>query len=499
MRLSAFFNIDGWVGGVAVRSAAAVALVTVATAITEALWVRFGGSPIYTLLVPAVVIAGVYGGGAPGALAMAVAVAVDIVLTVQSGELLAVGLLRGGMLAAIGAICALVGERRRSSIEKGQRDTADLVAREAHLRSILETVPDAMVVIGETGLIQSFSTAAERLFGYAAEEVVGRNVQILMPEPYRANHDAYLERYHRTGERRIIGIGRVVVGERKDGSTFPMELSVGEMRSGDTRYFTGFVRDLTERQVTEQRLHELQGELVHISRLTALGEMSSALAHELNQPLSAIANYLNGAQRLLQRSPDADNDRVREALGKAVEQALRCGDIIRRLREFVSRGETEKHVESVAKLVEEASALALVGARQLGVRVVFDLNKRADQVLVDKVQIQQVILNLIRNAVEAMAGGERRELTISSAPTSGGLVQISVTDTGPGLAPEVADRLFQPFVTTKETGMGVGLSICRTIIEAQGGQIWTEPNPGGGTVFRLTVPRASAEEIAHAS
>jgi two-component system sensor kinase FixL len=270
------------------------------------------------------------------------------------------------------------------------------------------------------------------------------------------------------------------------------------MQPGTSRFFTGFVRDLTERQTTEQRLHELQGELVHISRLTALGEMSSALAHELNQPLSAIANYLNGAQRLLQNPSEGTADKVRDALGKAVEQALRCGDIIRRLREFVARGETEKHVESVAKLVEEASALALVGARQLGVRVVFDLNKRVDLVLVDKVQIQQVVLNLIRNAVEAMTGGDRRELTVSSLPAPGGMVQISITDTGPGLAPEVAEKLFQPFVTTKVNGMGVGLSICRTIIEAHGGQIWAEPNPGGGTAFRLTVPKASAEEMAYA-
>jgi two-component system sensor kinase FixL len=371
------------------------------------------------------------------------------------------------------------------------------MAQQAHLRSILETVPDAVVVIDSQGLIQSFSKAAERLFDYSAAEVVGKNVKILMPSPYRENHDGYLERYHRTGERRIIGIGRVVVGERKDGSTFPMELSIGEMHSGTSRFFTGFVRDLSERQLTEQRLHELQGELVHISRLTALGEMSSALAHELNQPLSAIANYLTGAQRLLARQHDPTSKRVSVALNKAVEQALRSGEIIRRLREFVSRGETSHRPESVAKLVEEASALALVGARQLGVRVVFDLSARVDHVLVDKVQIQQVVLNLIRNAVEAMADSPRRELTVASAPGPDGMVDISIVDTGPGIAAEVAAKLFQPFVTTKAHGMGVGLSICRTIVEAHGGQIWAEPNPGGGTAFHLTVPQASAEELTH--
>ena len=448
---------------------------------------------VYTLLVPAVVAAGVYGGGVPGTVATLAAAISAVLLTIQSSEVFAVGLIRSIALVAVGGVCALVGERRRTAIVQGEQATAELLAREAHLRSILETVPDAMVVIDDRGLIQSFSKTAKRLFGYAADEVVGRNVKILMPEPYRENHDGYLERYHQTGERRIIGIGRVVVGERKDGSTFPMELSVGEMQPGASRFFTGFVRDLTERQTTEQRLHELQGELVHISRLTALGEMSSALAHELNQPLSAIANYLNGAQRLLQRPSEETSEKVRDALAKAVEQALRCGDIIRRLREFVARGETEKHVESVAKLVEEASALALVGARQLGVRVAFDLNKRVDLVLVDKVQIQQVVLNLIRNAVEAMTGGDRRELTVSSLPAPGGMVQISIVDTGPGLAPEIAERLFQPFVTTKANGMGVGLSICRTIIEAHGGRISATATEGQGATFSFTLPVVDAQ------
>ena len=245
----------------------------------------------------------------------------------------------------------------------------DLASREAHLKSILETVPDAMIVINERGIVQSFSVAAERLFGYGPNEVIGKNIKMLMPSPYRENHDGYLDRYLRTGERRIIGIGRVVVGERKDGSTFPMELSVGEMRSADQRFFTGFIRDLTERQRTEARLQELQTELVHISRLTAMGEMASALAHELNQPLSAIANYLKGAKRLLESRADDDSKMVCGAMDKAAEQSLRAGQIIRRLRDFVARGESERRVESINKLIEEASALALVGAKEHGVRV----------------------------------------------------------------------------------------------------------------------------------
>ena len=356
-----------------------------------------------------------------------------------------------------------------------------------------------MIVIDEHGIMQSFSAAAERLFGYKRQEAIGRNVKTLMPSPYRENHDAYLGRYMQTGERRIIGIGRVVVGERKDGSTFPMELAVGEMKSGDRCYFTGFIRDLTERQKTEARLQELQSELVHISRLTAMGEMASTLAHELNQPLSAIANYMKGCQRLLENADDERSGMMREAMHSAAEQAMRAGQVIRRLRDFVSRREGERRIESVVKLVEEASALALVGAKDRGARVQFRFDRTHDLVLADKVQIQQVLLNLIRNAIEAMESSERRELVLSTDLVQDGtMLMISVADTGAGIAPEIASQLFQPFVTTKPQGMGVGLSISRTIVEAHGGQISVENNPGGGTIFRFTVRAVTSEEIGDA-
>jgi two-component system sensor kinase FixL len=325
--------------------------------------------------------------------------------------------------------------------------------------------------------------------------VLGQNIRMMMPSPYRESHDAYLARYLRTGEKRIIGIGRVVVGERRDGSTFPMELAVGEMRANDRRFFTGFIRDLSERQKTEARLQELQSELVHISRLTAMGEMASALAHELNQPLTAIANYLKGSRRLLEGRTDEQAGLVRDAMEKAAEQSLRAGQIIRRLREFVARGESERRVESVKKLVEEASALALVGAKDQGVRVLFRLDPSVDLVLADKVQIQQVILNLMRNAIEAMEQSARRELVLSIAPTASGMVDVGVADTGSGIAEEIMPNLFQPFITSKQHGMGVGLSISRTIIEGHGGRIWAEPSPGGGTVFHFTLRAVSEEDM----
>jgi len=383
---------------------------------------------------------------------------------------------------------------RMSAVGEPSGIASALEAAEARLRSVLQTVPDAMVIIDEQGRIESLSATAERLFGYSLAETVGRNVSLLMPSPDRENHDAYLKRYLTTGERRIIGIGRIVVGQRKDGTTFPMHLTVGELRSAERHYFTGFIRDLTEQQLTESRLKELQSEVTHMSRYTALGEMASTLAHEINQPLTAISNYLKGCQRLLARIDSEAAPVLHDALGKAADQALRAGHIIRRLREFVARGESDQRAESLAKLIEDASTLALIGARENGVSVSFRLDPKADQVFADRIQIQQVLVNLIRNAIESMAeiSGERR-LDVATAANEQGAVEIAVADTGPGLAPEIARHLFQPFMTTKRKGMGLGLSICRTIVEAHGGKIWVEGRAGGGTIFRFTL-RAAREE-----
>jgi len=363
-----------------------------------------------------------------------------------------------------------------------------LLSREAQLRSILETVPDAMIVIDERGRIQSFSTAAERLFGYTTTEALGRNVAMLMPSPYREAHDGYLARYLSTGERRIIGIGRIVVGRGKDGHTFPIELSVGEVNTEGRRLFTGFIRDLTERHEHDRRLQEVQAELVHMSRLSELAQMVSALAHEVNQPLSAISAYLKASARFLEAD---DREKAVSIMQRAADQTERASEIVRRLREFVKKGSTEKRVEEIAKVIDEASALALVGTRRGGIRVEMRLDPAARLAIIDKIQIQQVLFNLIRNAIEAMTSSERRELTIATVRRSDAQIEISVSDTGPGLAPEVRSRLFQPFVTTKATGMGVGLSICRSIVEAHGGTLQAEDREDGGTIFRFTVPQGS--------
>src|SRR5215216_303362 len=452
------------------------------------------GAP-YLLFVPAVLVAAGLGGLGPGLFATGLSLLLGFFVIAGIPDLSIGEAVNVVAFAVIGVGISWGGQQLQRNRLRATASTQDALAREAHLKSILDTVPDAMVVIDERGIVQLFSSAAERQFGYGPAEVVGKNVKILMPSPYRESHDGFLERYLRTGERRIIGIGRVVVGERKDGSTFPLELAVGEMRSSNQRFFTGFIRDLTERQKTETRLQELQSELVHISRLTAMGEMASTLAHELNQPLSAIANYLKGSRRLLEGLSDERSTMMSDAMDKAGEQALRAGQIIRRLRDFVARGESERRVEGLTKLVEEASALALVGIKEQGIRVLFQFDPRVDLVLADKVQIQQVLLNLLHNAVEAMADAEPRELTISAVPGADGMIVVGVADTGPGISDEVAAQLFQPFFTTKRQGMGVGLSISRTIIEAHGGQIWVEPTPGGGATFRFTVRAVTEREI----
>ncbi len=363
--------------------------------------------------------------------------------------------------------------------------------REALLQAIVDTVPDALVVIDVRGIVQIFSPAAERLFQYRAAEVIGQSVSLLMPSPYREQHDSYIERYLRTGEKRIIGIGRAVVGLRKDGTTFPIELAVGEVEFGGERWFTGFIRDLTQTQQAQRRLHELQSELLQVSRLSIMGEMASGLAHELNQPLTAVMNYIQACRRLLERGDTARLDRVLELMDKAVAQASRGGQIIHRLRRFIASGETERLPENLNTVVEEAGALALVGAAQKGIAVRTDLAPDLPPVMIDKVQIHQVLINLIRNSVDALADAERKEIMIRTRLVAPDEVEVSVADTGPGLSEEVAARLFQPFVTTKPDGMGIGLSICRTIVEAHGGRIWASANPGGSAVFHVTLPVAA--------
>lgn len=367
---------------------------------------------------------------------------------------------------------------------KAQRDS------ELCLRAIIGTIPDGLIVIDEHGVIRSFSPAAVRIFGYEEAEIVGRNVGILMPQPDSENHDAYIARYVASGKPRIAGANRVVLGVRKNGEIFPHGISIGQLTMNGNRFFTGFVRDLTERQKTEKRFEHLQAELIHITRFSTMGQMASALAHELNQPLVALINYLQTVRRSL-TAPDESSTQLKKMVEKALDHAFLAGQIVRRIRESVHKGKSERRAEKLNRMVEEGLALAIVGTEQHDVRIVVDFERHPTLVLIDKVEIQQVVLNLVRNAIEAMEHLGSCELLITTrAPRGSKAAVIKVVDTGLGIAPDVLERLFDPFVSTKENGLGLGLSICREIVEAHGGQFLVAPNLPRGTVFSFSLPVA---------
>ena len=369
----------------------------------------------------------------------------------------------------------------------GTKDTADEANQDVLFQTLIGTAVDGIMVIDGVGGVRIYNRACERLFGYAPEEVIGQNVKMLMPEPYRAEHDGYIARYKKTGEKRIIGVGREVVGRRKDGTTFPMYLSVGEGMLGKDRIFVGIIHDVSEIKTQTRHIQQLQNELFHALRINAMSQLSSTLAHELNQPLAAVMNYMNAARRTLENG--GDPARVVEILDKAASQTGRAGQIIRRMREFIEKREPNRMPEDLNGVISEAVALGLVGAADADIEVKVELQPGLPQLPIDKIQIQQVMVNLMRNAVEAVQQSQRRELKISTR-AEGEFAAIGIADSGPGLPEGVAERLFQPFITTKSGGLGMGLAICRTIVEAHGGRLWAEPNPGGGTLFAFVLPIA---------
>ncbi len=468
--------------------AVAIVLVTLTFGIRYLAKDLLSESAVGLLFAPTILVAAMLGGLLPGLFTTLLSVLAVYYFIHERGDAFESSLFNLLLLVVVGAIIAWLGDLLHQARQDWVGVRTELERREAHLNSVLDTVPDATVVIEPNGIVTSFNTAAVRQFGYQPVEVIGHNVNMLMPPPYREQHDGYLHRYLTTGERRIIGVDRVVVGRRKDGSTFPMSLAVGETRSGGKIHFTGFIRDLTERQESAARLEAVQGEIARLARFNELGEMASTLAHELNQPLSAIANYVQGCIRLVTRLPEDQAAALRGALEETAKQALRAGDIIRHLREFVTRGETERRHEDIKSLIEEAAALALVGSRERGIRTEFDFAPNSDTVLADRIQVQQVLTNLMRNAMEAMKDSEKKELRIRTLPSEGARVVVEVSDTGPGISDEIAAQLFQPFMTTKPGGMGIGLSISRRIIQSHGGDLIVRRNEAGGATFSFTLP-----------
>ncbi|MXY06864.1 MAG: PAS domain S-box protein [Gammaproteobacteria bacterium] len=356
------------------------------------------------------------------------------------------------------------------------------------LRRVVDAALDGMVVIDSSGTVLLYNAACERLFGYSAEEVLGNNVNLLMTPRDRRNHDTYIRNYLRTGRAKVIGKGRDVTGRRKDGATFPIRLSVGELRDdADAPLFVGTLHDLTETLGARARIEELRSELMRVARANIVGEMGSALAHELTQPLSAIVGFVEASAALLDQGGGEVPEKVREHMEQAVVQSLRAGDVVRLLREFTARGETERSVNDINVVVEETFRLATLGTAADGIDVKLDLAADLPPALIDQVQIQQVVLNLVRNSIDALSDSEVPAITLETV-AGRERVEVVVRDNGPGISPDVRERVFEPFVSTKPDGIGIGLSICRTIIEAHGGRIEVEAGTECGAAFRFSVP-----------
>lgn len=365
----------------------------------------------------------------------------------------------------------------------------------SELDAVMNTLVDAAIVIDSKGAIQLINPAGEAIFGYPAAELIGQNVTALMPEPYHSGHDDYLDNYITTGEKKIIGIGREVQGQRKNGDIFPMSLAVGEMGQPASLLFIGIIRDLTDRNRREAEFDELQARHFHLSRVAAMNEMGAAIAHEINQPLAATANYIETARILAGRGEEIDG-KLNPVLERALEQNNRAADIIARMRTFIERGDVDLGPVDLTQAVEASLSLSLSKFRNTGIVVDYDIDLDATCVRGDSVQIQQVLVNLIRNGCEAMSKGGETRLTIIAAPDAEhkDMVRISVSDTGTGLAADKLPDLFTAFNSTKSEGLGVGLSISRSIVRAHGGRIWATTNEAGGATFSFTLPQCSEGE-----
>lgn len=359
----------------------------------------------------------------------------------------------------------------------------------AELEALLGAAVDAIVVIDEDGTIVAFNEAAESLFGYDAAEVKGENVEMLMPEPYRSQHSSYLRRYLDTGQAHVIGTGREAEGQKCGGDTFPIWLSVGEALYDDSRHFVGIVRDLTALREAERERHELETNLARVGRFSLMGEMAAGIAHEINQPLSAIANYSQAAKRMLAtRHPEPAD--LEQACSGIAEQVERAAEVIENLRRFIKKQDVSMQQVDLNDVILSAMSLVVPDAKSAGVPVSTELAEDLPPVSANPIQLQQVLLNLTRNAVDAMQQSlrKKRGVLIRAGRMAPGRVFFAVTDHGSGVSERIAEAIFHPFVTTKKDGLGVGLAISQTIVRAHGGELAYEPNPDGGSIFTVSLP-----------
>ena len=370
------------------------------------------------------------------------------------------------------------------------QDEADALAK---LNAILNATVDAMIIIDHTGTIELFNAAAQRMFGYSVQEVIGKNIKMLMPEPYRKEHDQYLDNYMKTNQARIIGIGREVKACKKDGEIFPIELSVGEVKESSHKQFVGIIRDISDQVQARSDAIANRERLAHVTRLSTMGEMAAGIAHEINQPLSAVSSYAQACKNLLQREnslADAfQKQKLTDTLEKISNQALRAGEVIRRLREFVKKRNTEREYINFNDLIQDTIDLAKVDTRLLDHGFQLDLcSAPTPCLLIDQVQLQQVLFNLIRNAIDAMEDQPSAPVVIQSKWINEQYLEVSICDIGYGITEENRARLFHPFFTTKTSGMGMGLPICQSIIQSHGGELKHSAGSPQGSIFSFTLP-----------
>ena len=370
------------------------------------------------------------------------------------------------------------------------QDEADALAK---LNAILNATVDAMIIIDHTGTIELFNAAAQRMFGYSVQEVIGKNIKMLMPEPYRKEHDQYLDNYMKTNQARIIGIGREVKACKKDGEIFPIELSVGEVKESSHKQFVGIIRDISDQVQARSDAIANRERLAHVTRLSTMGEMAAGIAHEINQPLSAVSSYAQACKNLLQREnslADAfQKQKLTDTLEKISNQALRAGEVIRRLREFVKKRNTEREYINFNDLIQDTIDLAKVDTRLLDHGIQLDLcSAPTPCLLIDQVQLQQVLFNLIRNAIDAMEDQPSAPVVIQSKWINEQYLEVSICDIGYGITEENRARLFHPFFTTKTSGMGMGLPICQSIIQSHGGELKHSAGSPQGSIFSFTLP-----------
>ena len=388
---------------------------------------------------------------------------------------------------AVGVLATGVDITHLKSVEHRLKES------QAFSRSTIDASPVSIITINERGLILTFSKAAEETFGYLENQVLGQNINILMPEPHHGRHDGYIRHYLKTGDARIIGKARRVEAKRCDGSTFPAILHVNEFVDGE-RIFVGFIEDISEKEEIEHRLEDTNSKLQHADRIGSMGEIATSIAHELNQPLTAAASLVGAVSLRLKKGECPECEDSLPLLGDAVSEIRRASEIIQQMREYVRKKKNARSRHNINKVVEDASALAIIGADADGIEVKWEMACDAGEAFLDRVQIQQVVTNLIRNAIDAMKGAQKRVLTISTA-RDGNHVQVSVGDTGPGLDDDLKNKLFEPFVSSKDDGMGVGLSISKTIIDAHQGEIAAKNRPSGGCVFTFKLPAGTRGKI----